>query len=100
MRPGDRWASKTLEFRDCQVTKRTRKASVTGSQAQRIGGTGSGSGGSFVDAEGKKERKRSPRALPSLPKGIRPTRNPAAAKRGRKKLRTKATRVNCVQCIL
>src|SRR5271170_711241 len=83
-RPVDRCASKTLEFRDCHVAKRRRKASVTGSHAQRMGCTASGSGGSFAEVEGKNDRKRSPRALPSLPKGIRPKRNPAAAKMGRK----------------
>src|SRR5271168_3706646 len=79
-RPSDRWASNTLEFRDCHVTKRVRKASVTGSHAQRMGCTASRSGASFEEAEGKNDRKRSPRALPSLPKGTRPKRNPAAAK--------------------
>jgi len=85
IRPGDRCGSKTLELRDCQLTKRVRKASVTGSHAQRIGGgVVSGSGASLEDGEGKKDRKRSPRALPSLPKGMRPRRKPAAAKIGRK----------------
>src|ERR1700733_8926771 len=52
-RPGELCGFKTLEFRDCHVTKRIRKARVTGSHAQRMGATASGSGASCEDAEGK-----------------------------------------------
>src|SRR5580698_2042637 len=81
-RPTERCGSRTLEFRDCQVTKRIRNAIVTGSHAHRMAGTASGSGANLADAEGTIDRKRSPRALPSLQKGTRPKRNPAAAKMG------------------
>ena len=74
----------TLVLVDCQVMKRSRKAQVTGSHAQRTGETVSKKVVGSVVAVRAGEAKSEPAAVVSLPKGIRPMRKPDAAKMGRK----------------